>query len=454
MAGWQVGAEHLVKITGLSHDGQGVGRVDGRVAFVPQSLPGDEVRIRLIEAKRRLGFGELLEVVKSSPDRKQPSCPHAHLCGGCQLQPLNYQAQLRWKRKQVADALERIGGLETVVLPTLGMKQPYHYRNKAQFPLGQEQGQVVLGFFRRGSHSIVDITTCELQHPLILKLAAAVKAAVGRLGIEPYEPSTHQGVLRHAVIRVSFSRHQLSLILVTRTRGLPCRDQLVQELTKEVPELVSIAHNVNGKRSSAVLGRETEIIWGQEYLVDSIGHLNYAISPTSFFQVNPSQTKVLYDLVQQNLNLSGRETILDLYCGAGTIGLYLASRAGNVMGVETVPAAVADARRNAQLNGITNAEFVLGRAEEQLPKLLKKYGQIDGAVLDPPRKGCDAAVLDALAHAQVRQLVYVSCNPATLARDLHRLTTLGYQVGPVQPVDMFPWTSHVECVTLMSRVEK
>ena len=454
MSNWRVGAEHELEITGLTHEGLGVGRVDSRVVFTPQAIPGDRVQVRIVHVKERLAYGGLLSIVEKSPDRREPSCPHAPLCGGCQLQHMDYPAQLQWKRQQVQDALERLGGLEVEVLPTIGMDEPYHYRNKAQLPLGRQGRNVVMGFFQRGSHAIVDLSGCEIQHPLITRLALAVKTAVRDLGIEPYDEVRHSGVLWHAVIRVSFAHSRLMLVLVTRTRELPRAQELIARLTGEIPELASVVHNINPQVTNVILGRETNVLWGDEYLLDAIGHVRYAVSPLSFFQVNPIQTKVLYDLVQERLHLSGRETVLDLYCGAGTIGLYLAARAKKVIGVETVVPAVEDARRNAKLNGITNAEFHAGRAEEVLPRLSREHAAVDAAIVDPPRKGCEAAVLEALAEAGVPALVYVSCKPATFARDLSRLTGLGYKAGPIQPVDMFPWTSHVECVVLMSKVEK
>lgn len=454
MAKWQVGQEHVMDITGLSHEASGVGRIEGRVVFVPEAIPGDRVKIRLVHLKKRLGYGELVEILEASSDRRAQSCPHAPECGGCQLQHMEYGAQLRWKRQQVVDAMERIGGLDLEVLPTVGMNIPYHYRNKAQLPLGQADSGLVMGFFRKGSHDIVDMETCEIQHPLITKLALVLKRTVQELGIEPYDEINHTGVLRHAVIRVSFSRDQLMLILVTRTSDLPKQNEFLTRLREAVPELVSVAHNVNPDVTNVILGRDTRVIWGESYLMDSIGHLDYAISPGSFFQVNPVQTKVLYDLVREAMQLNGSETVLDLYCGAGTIGLYLAADAREIIGVETFAAAVEDARYNARLNGIDRATFYVGRAEDVLPELVKEHGKVDGVILDPPRKGCDPSLLETLATAQIRKICYVSCNPSTLARDLSYLKKNGYVPGPVQPVDMFPWTRHVECVILMSKVEK
>ena len=451
MSTWQVGQEFTAEITGLTHEGAGVGRVDDRVIFVPEALPGDLIRLKLVHIKERLAYGELVEILQASPDRVKPWCTHAANCGGCQLQHLNYDAQLRWKQQQVQDALERIGKLSAEVLPTLGMEDPLQYRNKAQFPLGLANGEVVMGFFKKGTHEIVDLGECQIQHPLLTKLALALKDAVRKLGIEPYDEEQHLGVLRHGVIRVSFAQEKLMLILVTRTSDLPKQDELIAELSKMVPELVSVAHNVNPSVTNVILGRETKVIWGEPNLIDSIGQVNYAISPGSFFQVNPVQTKALYVLVRERLDLTGDETVLDLYCGAGTIGLYVASEAKRIIGVETFAPAIADAKYNAQLNGIINAKFLVGKAEKELPKLAKEQ-TIDRVILDPPRKGCERSLLEILVSSQVPKIVYVSCNPSTFARDLSYLSQHGYDVGSVQPVDMFPWTRHVESVVLMSRV--
>ena len=454
MSAWQVGKEHVIEITGLSHEASGVGRIEERVVFVPETIPGDRVKVRLVHLKERLGYGELVEILEASPDRRRRSCPHADRCGGCQLQHMDYQAQLRWKRQQVVDAMERIGGLDVEILPVLGMDQPYHYRNKAQLPLGTQQGELVMGFFQKGSHDIVDLQTCEIQHPLITKLALAVKRSVKELSIEPYDEVSHTGVLRHAVIRVSFSEEKLMLILVTRTPDLPAKQELIAKLTSDVPELVSIAHNTNSRVTNVILGPKTRTIWGDRYLMDTIGHLQYAISPGSFFQVNPMQTKVLYDLVRDAIQLTGSETILDLYCGAGTIGLYLASQTKAVIGVETFAAAVEDAKYNATLNGVEEATFLVGKAEEVLPELIREHQRVDGVILDPPRKGCDPSLLETLVTSKIPKICYVSCNPGTLARDLNYLHEHGYSIGSIQPVDMFPWTRHVETVVLITRVEK
>lgn len=449
MPRWQIDEEFVVEITGLSHEGAGVGRIDGRVVFVPDSLPGELIKIRLAEIRKRYALGELLEVMKSSPERVEPGCPHARLCGGCQLQHLSYQGQLKWKRQMVQDAIERIGGLDLQVRPVIGMDHPYEYRNNTQLALGTAAGQLTLGFYQKESHDIVNLATCQIQHPLATKLALALREIASGLGIASYDRVKNTGVLKHAMIRVSFTRNELMLVLITRTPDLPRREQLISSLVREVPELVSIAHNVNPRPGKVLLGKKTKTIWGKPHLVETIGGLDYAISPASFFQVNPRQTELLYDLIKDKMPLTGTETILDLYCGAGTIGLYLAKQARQVIGVEIVEAAVDDARRNAELNGIGNAEFVQGKAEQKLPQIVKKQ-HIDGVILDPPRKGCESELLEMLSTIAVPNIMYVSCNPATLARDLAVLKESGYFVGEVQPIDMFPWTNHVEVAILMT----
>ena len=443
-----------VEITGLNHAGEGVGRIDNAVVFVPQTVPGDIAEVEIVTQKKNFLRGKLVSLERPSPDRIDAPCPHADACGGCQFQYMDYQAQLEWKKVQVEEAMRRIGGLEVEVAPVLGMTAPINYRGKAQLPLGGSPGQVVMGFFRPGTHDIVDMKECMVQHPLMVKLALSVRQIIEDLGLPPYDEVRHRGVFRHAVIRASFSEEKLMLVLVTRTESIPLQDEIVTRLREAVPELVSIAHNVNPKVTNVIFGPTTRIIWGERYIYEQIGDLRYAISPRSFFQVNPLQTRVLYDKVQELAGLKGTETVLDLYCGTGTIGLYLARNAKQVIGVETIADAVADAQYNAELNNVSSAQFIQGAAEDVLPQLVQRLGNIDVAVVDPPRKGCDEVVLDLLAEADVKRIVYVSCNPATLARDLAYLRERGYTAGTLQPVDMFPWTSHVECVTLMSKVEK
>lgn len=446
----QVGELHKVVVDGLTHDGEGVGHLKKLAVFVPEGIPGDEVLIRIISTKKNYARGLIEEIIKPSPQRIQPVCLLAGECGGCQLQHMNYQSQLYWKVRQVEDAIGRIAKLTVPIRGIIGMEQPFEYRNKAQFPLGMIDNQLVMGFFRKRTHDIVDLDQCKIQHSLTMKLSLAIKTIMQELNILPYDERTKQGDMRHVVSRISFTRSELMVVFVTNSRRIPAEQELIRELTKQVPELISIAHNINNRTTNAIFGPKTKILWGEPYLVDQIGGLKFAISPRSFFQVNPIQTKVLYEQVKEGAALTGAETIWDLYCGIGTIGLYLADMAKAVYGVEVIPEAVDDGNYNANLNGIRHASFHCGKAEDVVPRLVKQGAHVDVVLLDPPRKGCDPALLATIARLQVPKLVYVSCNPSSLARDLLYLTAQGYRVDYIQPVDMFPMTSHVECVVVLN----
>ena len=433
-----------LEITGLTHQGAGVGRAGDLVLFVSGALPGDRVRARITEKRKRFALAEREEILRPSADRIAPACRHAAQCGGCQFQELDYAAQLRWKQQQVEDALRRIGKIDSaVVSPVIGMEHPYEYRNKAQFPVGFAGGVAQIGFYRAGSHTIVDLEECSLQHPLIVKLMRTLKNLINRASEEWRD-------LQHAVVRVSFTEENLMLALVTRSSSLPDSALWREELLREVPELVSIVQNINRKESSVVWGEETNLIWGEQYLFEQIGTLRYAISPGSFFQVNTLQTRRLYDLILDTISPRGGERVVDLYSGAGTIALYIASQVREVVGVESFAAAVEDASYNAELNGISNAHFLKGLSEEWLPRLVRKQ-KVDWLILDPPREGCAPSLIETAIAAEVPHLLYVSCNPATLARDLGVLVRGGYRLDSLQPIDLFPWTHHVESVALLSQ---
>lgn len=442
---------YTIEITDLNHEGEGVGRITGFVTFVPDAIPGDRVEVQVIEVKKNFARAKIIKMLENSSQRIAPYCSLSTECGGCQLQAMDYQAQLTWKQNQVEQALARIGKLDVSVMPIIGMKDPTGYRNKAQFPVGTENGKTVMGFYKKGTHDIVEFNECSILHSLINKLGMTVKELIQELGMTAYNPKTKQGVLKHVIARVSFAQDKLMVIFVTGTQELPMQEELVSGLKSTIPELVSIAHNINSGFNKAILGKETKVIWGEEHLLETIGDLTFAISPASFFQVNPVQTKVLYDLVREYAGLSGSQVVWDLYCGTGSIGLYLASDAKKVFGVETLPVAVNDAKLNADLNRIAHAEFLCGKVEDILPRYGKKGEPMDVVVVDPPRKGCEVSLLDTIITQKVPKVVYVSCNPTTLARDLAYLSEAGYQVKQVQPVDMFPMTSHVECVVLLSR---
>lgn len=441
-----------VGIHGLGHSGEGVGRYEGLTLFVPGGAPGDRLEARVTEVKKNYAKAVLHRVVEPSPHRVAPACPVVGECGGCQLQHIAYPAQLDLKRQQVIDAVERLGKLTGVTVhPTLGMDEPWQYRNKAQFPFGYRSGKVVAGFFAPGTHRIVDIEQCDIQHPLGNQIMAEVKELAHRFGVPIYDERTHRGVIRHVLARVGRGTGECMAVIVTNGPTLPRGKQIAEELMRRIPSLVSVVQNVNAEQTNVILGRKNHLLAGRDYITDYIGDLEFAISPLSFFQVNPAQTEVLYGKALEYAGLTGQETVLDVYCGIGTISLFLARQAGEVIGIEWVPPAIEDARENAERNGISNARFICGDAAQEMPRLADEGVRADVIVVDPPRKGCDEPVLRAMAEMGPRRIVYVSCNPASLARDLAILGELGYRTVEVQPVDMFPHTAHVECVARLVR---
>lgn len=445
-----------IELADLANGGDCVGRYDDLAVFVPGGVPGELVKIRITEKKKNYARGEIVEVLRRAPERVEAECPVSGICGGCQLQHIAYEKQLEYKRKMMKDLLERIARLEDPeVQPVFPAPHPFFYRNKAQFPLARDsEGKIIAGFYERGSHEIVPLDSCQIQHPLINR---TMKKTLEILNDYPtltvYNEKTHKGLLRHLVIRTGVCTNQVLLVLVTSGKELPNKEEIAERVMKEIPELAGVLQNINPERSNVVLGKETGVIAGRDYYLDYIGNVRFAISINSFFQVNTLQTRNLYDFVVDFAGLTGKETVIDAYCGIGSISLYLAERAGEVIGIEEVPAAIEDAGKNARLNDINNCRFITGRVEDKLPELLAEGKKPDLIVFDPPRKGLAREVIEAVIGVKPEKIVYVSCNPATLARDL-ALFKEDYDVRKVQPVDMFPNTYHVECVTLMSRIEK
>jgi 23S rRNA (uracil1939-C5)-methyltransferase len=436
----------------LTHDGAGVAKVDGYPLFVPNGLPGEKAKIKVIKANKGYGFGRLIELYEKSPFRVEIASNETHKYGGCQLEHISYEGQLKYKENQVRQVLTRIGKLEDVIVhPILGMESPWHYRNKAQVPVGEKDGKLIAGFFKPRSHEIVDTDESLIQIPEVNEAVQTVKEICNELGIPAYHEESHKGVLRHIMVRYGKKTGELMVVVITRTADLPQKNKLVEQIVARLPKVKSIVHNVNSKRTNVILGEKTSILWGNEVIYDYIGNVKFAISPLSFYQVNPDQTKVLYEKALEFADLNGEETVIDAYCGIGTISLFLAQKARKVFGVEIVPEAIEDAKRNAELNGITNAEFAAGEAEVIIPKWYKEGNAADVLVVDPPRKGCDEALLQTIIEMKPKKVVYVSCNPATLARDLRVLEDGGYKTVEVQPVDMFPQTTHVECVCILNR---
>lgn len=450
------GQEVTVTIDNHGSEGEGVAHVDGFALFVPGAIAGEEVRVRIDDIKPSYARGSIVDVVRRSDERVAVGCALYGDCGGCQLLHMSYGAQLEMKRQRVADALRRIGGIGGVAVePTLGMDKPWDYRNKVQYPVGlAADRQIVAGCFRRGTHDVVSTEGCLIQHPLNTSVMNAVIATARRYGLSVYNEITGRGFLRYVLVKTARGAGSAMVVLVTADDKFPKGKDYATDLARAVPEIASVVQNVNTSRGNRVLGPRDKVLWGAPYIVDDLDGLKFRISASSFYQVNPEQTVVLYREAVAAAGLSGSETVLDAYCGVGTLALFMARAAREVYGIEVAAGAVSDARTNAELNGITNARFIAGRVEAVLPELVADGLSFDVAVLDPPRAGCDSAVLTALAESGVRRIVYVSCNPATMARDAGALAGLGFAVERVQPVDMFPHTFHVETVTLMSRVKK
>lgn len=444
---------YTINIHGLGHRGEGVGRYNDFTIFVDQAIPGDWIETRIIKVKNSYAIGRLKRVINPSPHRVDPPCPIADQCGGCQIQQMDYQKQLEYKTQLVRDNMERIGKIEGVVIhPTIGMADPWNYRNKAQYPLGWEGG-VQLGFYAKGSHRIIETDRCLIQHPVKDRITAIIKNFISQHQIPVYKEENHSGLLRHIVTKVGFSTNEIMVILVINGKSLPHQEDLIRRLTSGVEGIKSIYLNINRGKTNTILGGENILLYGKKYITDFIGNIQFRISPLSFFQVNPVQTRVLYEKALEYADLHGDELVYDAYCGIGTISLFLAQRAKKVIGVEVVEQAIEDARVNARINGIENVEFYVGAAEEIIPQLYQQGKVADVVVVDPPRKGCDRTLLDTIIQMSPKRIVYVSCNPSTLARDLNYLEQGSYKTKEIQPVDMFPHTVHVECVTLMSRVK-
>jgi 23S rRNA (uracil1939-C5)-methyltransferase len=437
-----------VEFEDLTHDGAGVAKVDGFPIFVPYGLPGEKANVKIIKIQKGYAIGRLMELLEESPDRVSPLCPIYKQCGGCQLQHLSYEGQLKAKEKHVRDVLERIGKIKDVtVYPTIGMEHPWRYRNKAQVPIGEREGGLTAGFYKKRSHDIIEMEKCLIQQEKNDVLVQTVKNICEKYGVQAYDEKNHKGTLRHIIARYGHVTGEMMIVLVTKTKELPNKKRIVEEIVKEIPTITSIVQNINEKRTNVIFGELTKVLFGREVIYDKIGDIQFAISARSFYQVNPEQTKVLYEKALEYAGLTGEETVIDAYCGIGTISLFLAQKAKKVYGVEIVPEAIEDAKRNAELNGINNVEFEVGEAETVIPKWYKNGITADVLVVDPPRKGCDESLLKTIIDMKPKKVVYVSCNPSTLARDLNILEKGGYKTKKVQPVDMFPQTAHVECVS-------
>lgn len=440
-------------IEDMGHDGEGIGKAEGYTLFVKDTVIGDKVEAKIMKTKKNYGYARLMKVLQPSKDRVEPRCPDARACGGCQLQFLSYEKQLEFKKNKVKGNLERIGGFENICIEqVIGMETPWRYRNKAQFPVGKtKDGEIIIGFYAGRTHSIIPNTDCLLGAEVNQKILEAVLTYMKENQVEPYEETSGTGLVRHILIRCGFKTGELMVCLVINGDALPKADRLVDRL-KDIPGMTSVTFNINKKKNNVILGDKVVGLWGQNYISDFIGEVEYRISPLSFYQVNPVQTEKLYGKALEYAGLTGQETVWDLYCGIGTISLFLAQKAKKVYGVEIVPAAIEDAKQNAERNGVKNAEFYVGKAEDVLPRKYEEEGvSADVIVVDPPRKGCDEALLSTMLKMKPERIVYVSCDSATLARDLKRLCAEEYGIEKVAVCDMFPQGVHVETVVLLSR---
>ncbi len=467
-----------VEITDMGMDGEGIGKYEGMTFFIKDAVVGDTIEAAVTKLKKNYGYARLVKVLKASPDRVEPRCPVAKACGGCQMQALSYEKQLELKQRKVYDVLHRIGGfsddlLQQVMEPVVGMSEPFRYRNKAQFPVGYDKDQqIVTGFYAARSHRIVPVEDCLLGVEDNQEILEIITGYMRKNGVEPYDEETHRGLVRHILIRKGFTSGQIMVCLVINGSYLPQEEKLCQALSV-IPGMESISININTRNTNVILGEETKCIWGQPYITDVIHRVKekdpqtyeqmgqqveFEISPRSFYQVNPVQTEKLYSLALEYAGLTGQETVWDLYCGIGTISLFLAKEAKQVYGVEIIPEAIEDAKRNASRNEIRNVEFFVGKAEEVVPEWMEEQSESirhpDVIVVDPPRKGCDIACLNTMLLARPERIVYVSCDPATLARDLKILCGEGYELKHVRPVDQFCHSGHVETVVLLSKVQK
>lgn len=457
-------------IEDIGTGGEGIGKADGFTFFVKDAIVGDVIEAKIMKLKKNYGYARLMKVLTPSKDRVEPKCPVARQCGGCQIQEMRYEAQLAFKQKMVQSNLERIGGLSDFEMyPVIGMETPYAYRNKAQFPVGEDKdGNIVIGFYAGRTHHIVEQTDCCIGAPENGEVLRKVRAYMQKNQIRPYNEEHHSGIVRHILIRTGYHTKEIMVCLIINAAKASClknAEQLTESL-REMDGMTSVMVNFNTEKTNVILGKKSEVLWGQPYIEDFIGDVKYQISPQSFFQVNPMQTEKLYAKALEYAGLTGNETVWDLYCGIGTISLFLAKNARKVYGVEIVPQAIEDARNNAKRNGIDNAEFFVGKAEEVVPafyeKALKqaqdseagKSIRPDVVVVDPPRKGCEEVLLETIVKMQPQRIVYVSCDSATLARDLKFLSANGYAVKKVQPVDQFGHSVHIETVALLSKGAK
>lgn len=440
--------EYIVDIVDIGQGGVGIGKHNGFTVFVEGGLIEDKVKVKINKSKKNYAVGDIVEIIEKSPFRIDRVCSdNLKDCGGCQIQELEYQKQLDIKTNEVKQVISRIGKLEDVTIhETLGMDKPLRYRNKAQFPIQKSGNTPIIGFYKKKSHDIIPMDKCVIQHDINDKIVKIIKTYINAYNVSVYDEKTHTGVLRHLVTKIGFTTKEVMVVLVANGKKLPYLSELASVLKDNVPGFKTLVVNENREKTNVILGKENRVVYGEGKINDYIGDLVFEISPLSFFQVNPIQTEVLYNKALEYADLQENDTVFDIYCGIGTISLFLAQKAKKVYGIEIVADAIKDAKINAQINNLDNVEFYVGKAEEVVPKMYGEGKTANVVVVDPPRKGCDEKVLDTIVSMSPDKVVYVSCNPSTLARDLAYLDERGYKCVEIQPVDMFPHTMHVESV--------
>ncbi len=441
-----------VEIQSMGSNGEGIAKIDDLVVFVPNAVVEDKLKIKIIKVKKKYAIGKIEEIIKPSKNRVEVDCNVYNKCGGCNLLHINYEEQLKYKKQKVRDVIERIGKIKEVnINDTITMDNPLYYRNKVQFPAGEVNGKLKFGFYRKRTHDVVPVQHCVIQDKLTENITSVVESFLNENKIQPYDEKTHRGLVRHLFVRMGKKTNEIMVALVLKNGKLPNEEELVKKLLKANENIKSVLINVNREKTNKILGNKTRVIYGDEFITDYIGDVKFKISLLSFYQVNPIQTEKLYNKTLQYANLNGNETVIDAYCGIGTISLLLAKKAKKVYGIEIVEEAINDAKENAEINNINNCEFLVGKSEDIIFDLEEKGIQADVIVVDPPRKGCDEVLLQSIIKSNVKKLVYVSCDPATLARDIKILCDGGFRVNEVTPVDMFPGSTHVESVALLNK---
>ncbi|MBI6020801.1 23S rRNA (uracil(1939)-C(5))-methyltransferase RlmD [Clostridium perfringens] len=443
--------EYIFDIISQGYEGEGIAKIDNKYPiFIEGALKGEKVKVRIVKVNKNFAYGKLMEVLEASEERVNPPCAIYKRCGGCKLQHASYKAQLDFKWDRVRDCVSKIGKLDpSIVKYPLGMEEPWRYRNKVQLPIGLINGEVKIGFFAPRSHDIIDMESCLIQDEIGDKVVKLTREWIEKFNIRPYNVDgeyDEKGIVRHIMIRRGFTTNEVMVVLVTNGEKLPHKEEFVDLMVKNIPGIKSVIQNINSKKTNVILGLESKTLWGEDTISDYIGDFRFNISPLSFFQVNPTQTEVLYGKALEYANLTGNEEVFDAYCGTGTITLFLSQKAKKVYGVEIIPQAIDNAWINAKENKVENVEFLVGESEVVIPDLINNGVKADVVVVDPPRKGCDKKLLDAITNIDAKKIVYVSCDPSTLGRDLAILEENGYKTLEVQPVDMFPNTSHVENV--------